>query len=402
MFLHVPTLVAAMVVGYLMLTLQLALSQRGVRARPELLRWTWGSWALLLGFAALGARLVVPLGLSLVLGNSLLCLGMALYHQALRLHLIEGPASGWLLRLLWPVPLALWLVLPLAPHWRSVVVSMMFVLFLLPSVLLLWRHGWRAERALRLVAGTLTLTILALLARCVHALRVPADYADLLQPSLGQGLTFLVSFMALLGAGFGFVLAVFERVASQMEAMASHDGLTGCLNRSTTDALLVHALARAARDRSPLAFVLLDLDHFKQVNDRHGHRMGDQVLRGFAQVARQRLRHADALGRTGGEEFGLVLPATDAAGARRLVEDMRHAIEAMRWHDEQGGAVAVTVSAGIAVAEPGDTLSADRLYGLADQALYEAKRNGRNRVELYGDPLRRQGSLLPPEPAAGV
>ena len=176
--------------------------------------------------------------------------------------------------------------------------------------------------------------------------------------------------------------------------MASHDGLTGCLNRSTTDALLAHALARARREGSPLAFALLDLDHFKQVNDEHGHAAGDEVLRRFARTAQQRLRHADVIGRTGGEEFGLVLPATDAAGARRLVEDIRLAAMALELRDAAGAPIRITVSAGIAVVMPDESLSPERLYGRADQALYEAKRAGRNQVVCYGDANPRQAVLL--------
>jgi diguanylate cyclase (GGDEF)-like protein len=133
-----------------------------------------------------------------------------------------------------------------------------------------------------------------------------------------------------------------------------------------------------------VSFVLLDLDHFKQVNDAHGHRTGDAVLCAFAAAVRARLRASDVFGRTGGEEFGLVLPRTDAAGARWLVEAIRREIEALEVPGEQGQAVKITVSAGVAVAGPQARLSGDRLYGQADQSLYEAKRAGRNRVEVYG------------------
>jgi diguanylate cyclase (GGDEF)-like protein len=170
-----------------------------------------------------------------------------------------------------------------------------------------------------------------------------------------------------------------------MEVMVTHDGLTRCWNRSTTDALLAHEPQRAHRAGTPLAFVLLDLDHFKQVNDGHGHRTGDAVLRACADVLRGRLRASDVFGRTGGEEFGLVLPATDAAGARWLVEAVRHEVEALELASSHDGApVKRTVLAGVAVADPQSSLSGDRLYGQADQSLCEAKRAGRNRVEVYG------------------
>lgn len=386
---HTPTLLVTLLLGFLLLTLELGVAQRGLRARPELRRWTLGNWAMLAGFAMLFARLVLPEWLSLVLGNGLIALGLIAYVQALHLMLRDAAPPRWT----WRVQPALWLAMALLLVWpqalRTAAVSLLFAALLAPGVLLILRHGWRDVRSLRTVAVTLGLAVLALLVRAMHALATPDDYLSVMQPSLGQGVTFLMSFMALLGAGFGFQLAVFERVAQQMEHLASHDGLTGCLNRSTTDALLAHELRRARREgyeSRPVAFVLLDLDHFKQVNDRHGHRTGDAVLQAFVAIARQRLRGSDALGRTGGEEFGLVLPGTDAEGARVLLEAIRQAVAAAPLvTDEVGRPVRVTVSAGIAVAAPDSTISAERLYGRADQALYEAKHGGRNRVEVYGD-----------------
>jgi diguanylate cyclase (GGDEF)-like protein len=395
--LHIPTLMLALLLGFLLLTLELGVSQKGLRARPEIRRWTLGSWALLGGFAALAARAVVPVDLSIVVGNALVCLGMAVYAQALALLLVAREGSrGWLL--LQPL---IWLALVGMLDWplnrRTAVMSLVFAALLAPSVVLILRHGWHAERSLRTVALTMALAMAALLLRAVHAWQTPDDYRDLMQASLGQGLTFLLAFMCLLGAGFGFVLAVFERVAQQMEEAATHDGLTGCWNRSTTDALLEHELQRARRTGTPVAFVLLDLDHFKQVNDQHGHRSGDAVLRCFADTVRGRLRASDVFGRTGGEEFGLVLPGTDMAGARWLVEAVRREVEAMVVPGVNGQPLRVTVSAGIALADaqPGlqATPSGDRLYGQADQALYEAKRNGRNRVEVYGESTGASAAL---------
>ena len=383
--LHIPTLMLALLLGFLLLTLELGVSQKGLRARPELKRWTLGSWALLGGFAALAARPLLPPELSIIAGNALLCLGMAVYAQALSLLLRSQPGPRWLMGLQPLVWLALLLMLDWPLHRRTAVMSLVYVALLAPSVAVIWRHGWHAERSLRTVALTMSLAMAALGLRAVHAWGTPGDYVDLMQASLGQGLTFLFAFMCLLGAGFGFVLAVFERVARQMEDVATHDGLTGCWNRATTDALLEHELQRARRTGTSMAFVLMDLDHFKQVNDQHGHRSGDAVLRHFADTVRGRLRASDVFGRTGGEEFGLVLPGTDRAGARWLVEAIRREVEALTVPGGDGQPLRVTVSAGIAMADVNAALSGDRLYGQADQALYEAKRNGRNRIEVYGE-----------------
>ncbi|WP_284616554.1 GGDEF domain-containing protein [Aquabacterium humicola] len=383
MTLHIPTLMLALLLGFLLLTLELGVALRRLHNRPELRSWTWGCWALFGGFAMLAARLVLPVSMSIVIGNGLICLGILMYTRALYRMLLDAPLPRWQAVGCGGFVLGIVALLPWPLHQRTAVVSLFFVVLLLPAVWVVVRHGWNAERSLRTVAVTMGLAAGALLVRAVHAWFNAAEYTDLLQASLGQGLTFLMSFLSIMGAGFAFVLAVFERVALQMEKLATHDGLTGCLNRSTIDAMLAHALDRGRREGAPVSFVLLDLDHFKLVNDQHGHRTGDAALRAFARTVRERLRASDIFGRTGGEEFGLVLPGTDATGARRLLEQIRAAVEAMPVRDALGHPVRITVSAGLAVADPASGISGDRLYGRADRALYEAKHAGRNRVETY-------------------
>jgi len=381
---HIPTLLLALLLGFALLTLQLAVAQyRGLR-QAALRVWARGCWALLLGLIFLALRPLLPFWLSLLMGNGLLLLGLLFYNQALSLHLRQRGLPPWawaLLPLFW-----LWLGYTLAADWaaapRVVGVSLALALPLLPAVWLLRRHGWQAEASLRAVGLTLGLAAAALLLRSLHAWLRPADYQELLQASPGQGLTFLVGFVGLLGAGFGFVLACFERVARRMEELATLDGLTGCLNRCTTDTLLAHSLERGRREGLPVAFALLDLDHFKQINDRLGHRAGDAALRAFAQEVRSRLRASDVLGRVGGEEFGIILPATDAAGAARLIDEVRGAVAALRLGEAEGPCFGLTVSAGVAVALPDGALTADRLYACADTALYLAKGAGRNCVQL--------------------
>jgi len=389
MLLHIPTLMLALLLGFLLLTLAIGVLQPGLRALPELRCWAQGCWALLAGLSVLASRVMLPLGLPtglpMVLGNALVCFGLARYAQALH-RLLRGDAGPRRPMQLQPVIwLGLVLMLDWPPHQRTALLSLVYALLLAPSVHVILQHGWRAERALRAVTLSLALAMVALLLRAAHALAYPDDEGDLVQASLGQGLTFLVAFICLLGAGFGFIQAVLARVAEPMAHVATHDPLTSCWNRSTTDTLLAHELQRAHRNATPVAFVLLDLDHFKQVNDRHGHRAGDTVLRAFAAVVRRRLRASDVFGRTGGAEFGLVLPATDAAGARWLLEAVRREVEAQDFvHSDGSAPVKLTVSAGVAVADAHSSLSGDRLYGQADQSLYEAKRAGRNRVEVYG------------------
>jgi diguanylate cyclase (GGDEF)-like protein len=164
-----------------------------------------------------------------------------------------------------------------------------------------------------------------------------------------------------------------------IERQALVDGLTGLSNRRHAEDRLESELARAERFGGPLAIVMADLDDFKAVNDVHGHPVGDTVLREFARVLGATVRDADVAGRWGGEEFLLVLPGTDSAGAALLAERIRAHLAERSLLTPEGVPVRVTASFGIAAYEPGQAL--ETLVATADSALYEAKRGGKNRVE---------------------
>ena len=385
--LHPPTLLLAIITGFALLGLVLSLARAGPAPRPELRLWAYGVWALLGGFSLFAVRPWIALWLSVVGGNGLIGLGITLIAAALHRFVLDQSLPRWVWAF-WAASVAGLIMMaswPLAR--RTGVMSIVLAVLLWPSIFLIIRRGWYAERSLRTVATFLGITFVALLARCAHSVFVPEDYAELLQSNLGQGLTYLMGFVGLLGAGIGYLLAGLERAANRMSQLASHDALTGCVNRGTTDAMIEHALQRSRRDGAPLAVALLDIDHFKQVNDVYGHRTGDAMLQAFAKTVSARLRGSDVLGRVGGEEFLMLLPATDGAGAQRVCEDVRAAVAALRIEASDGRPVGVTVSGGIAVAAADSRLDRDRLYGWADQALYQAKAQGRNRmVVASGDP----------------
>ena len=162
------------------------------------------------------------------------------------------------------------------------------------------------------------------------------------------------------------------------EIRAATDGLTGLPNkRAATDALK-RMFAQASTTGSPLALLLLDLDHFKQINDQRGHAVGDQVLANVGAVLRSVLRTRDFVGRNGGEEFAVLLPDTHVPEAVEIAERVRAAIAEISL---PGSDVSVTVSIGVG-GFPDHASTLDRLERLADAALYLAKRQGRNRVEL--------------------
>lgn len=157
----------------------------------------------------------------------------------------------------------------------------------------------------------------------------------------------------------------------------SRDSLTGLLKHTKIAEQLQVEVTRARRSGKPLSFAMLDIDHFKRVNDNYGHPAGDRVIRSLAQMLRQRLRSTDSIGRYGGEEFAVVLPDTDSAGAGALLENLRDAFAALEFEAPGEVTFKATFSAGIVSAT---SLSAVQMTEAADRALYAAKNGGRNRI----------------------
>lgn len=167
-----------------------------------------------------------------------------------------------------------------------------------------------------------------------------------------------------------------------LERLSTTDPVTGLRTRRYVDEALTLEVLRATRYHTPLAAAMADLDHFKQVNDRHGHRAGDAVLAGVSGVLQQTLRASDVAGRYGGEEMLLILPQTEVEGATALAERIRAAVEASPFEVGAERPVRVTLSIGVATLAPGADVAA--LVDCADAALYAAKDAGRNRVVTAG------------------
>jgi len=170
----------------------------------------------------------------------------------------------------------------------------------------------------------------------------------------------------------------------QIREMATTDGLTGLTNHRTFQQAFATMLSRADRRADPLCFILTDIDHFGNLNNTYGHPFGDEVLRQVAAVLQRAVRKIDLAARYGGEEFGVILEGSDVEGGRALAERIRSEIEALVFHHESKGEVRLTSSFGVA-AFPGDGTTKDELIAHADLALYHAKANGRNRVEVFAD-----------------
>jgi diguanylate cyclase (GGDEF)-like protein len=171
----------------------------------------------------------------------------------------------------------------------------------------------------------------------------------------------------------------------QLREQATHDALTGLWNRGAIMQMLNREISRSARRKTPLSIVMGDIDHFKLVNDTHGHLAGDAVLREVARRANDVARGYDSVGRYGGEEFLFVLPHCDSAGVSLVAERMRQRIAEAPAAIGDGATIPITMSLGVATSREGTALDSSAFIGAADAALYRAKQAGRDRVEVAGD-----------------
>jgi diguanylate cyclase (GGDEF)-like protein len=231
----------------------------------------------------------------------------------------------------------------------------------------------------------------AILAACYAACAIvfvmrgfaAAIHADPLQPflapSAGQSVAWLLAASAAIASSFAFLLMHQERAEAEALRLATLDPLTGAYNRHTFREIAEREMSRARRAGQPLSIIMVDIDHFRAVNEKHGERVGDQLLRRLVEVLRGALRKEDMLVRYGGEEFLVLLPDVPGPGAVVVAGRLRKAVAAT---EVEAGALrfALTVSAGVAARLDEGPESVDALVARAEEALALAKRRGRNRV----------------------
>lgn len=391
---HVPTMLAAIIVSSLMMAASLAVV--GWRRRRDGL----GHWAAALLVNAVGHLLLmlrgqIPDALSIVVGNGLLSVVVAGLTVAIyRFHGRDLP---------WP-----WLVIPpvLAAGGAIAFIESYPARVVLVGLVLGLQSAWALVATLQrrhaivgrgwcLLAAGLGLEAVMLLGRSLAALALQEAESSLLQSSGLQTVMFLATLTVVLVSSVGFVFMSRDRDDESNRVLAAMDPLTGVANRRSLIAALDRDVGRALRSRDSIAVMMVDIDHFKHVNDEYGHPAGDQVLCSVVNVLRDRVRSQDLVGRYGGEEFMVVLPDTTLVGAEQLARELCRAVEESRCpvRGPRGNLVAeiaVTVSIGVfgGRLESGD--SWDMLIAAADRALYQAKENGRNRVEVATH-LRRTG-----------
>jgi diguanylate cyclase (GGDEF)-like protein len=352
------------------------------RAYTGVARRSLRIWGVVLLLQALGWVLAALRGqvsdwLSIVLANGVLIASYAETTRALRL-LVGAPQRR---RLLAVIGLAVWLGIVwfgvVQPDYRTRV-DLAALMVAAYTTLLAWplRHALRPDgsTAQRVMLLVMAAAAVAWTLR-LHELHARAT----LQPGLlvatpGNVVTVLYSAIEPVIASIAFLLMYNEFAQTDLRRLARTDPLTGTLNRLGLD----EAAHRLFDDTHGLAVLMLDADHFKAINDRHGHAGGDRVLAALARCIGAGLRPGDLLGRVGGEEFLVLLPRTGLATASTLAERLRVHVASLPLEFD-GLAQAVTVSIGVAARDPAD-FDADALVRRADRALYEAKRAGRNRV----------------------
>lgn len=380
MVVDIPTLLLLISVASMVMAAALVAVLWGGR-RDGLEWWATALCINALAYVLLALRGPIPDDLSMVLGNASASAALSfLLAAVLR---FQGRPLHWHALLAPPVALAILLV-PFRADFPARIVLTNSVMAL-QTAWVLWtlyarRHTTRGRGVVMTMVGMACATV-ALLVRAVSGLLPTPEGQELLQPGIVQAATFMVLFAVLLIASLGFVFMSKERTDEINLHLAAQDELTGVANRRSIIAALDRDVGRAIRTRESMAVMMVDIDHFKHVNDAHGHLAGDHVLRHVVEVVRHRIRAQDIVGRYGGEEFLVLLCDTTAQGAQQLATQLREAVQSSScaWN---GQPLSVTVSVGVfgGRLEPGEIW--DQLIHAADNALYRAKQGGRNRVEV--------------------
>jgi diguanylate cyclase (GGDEF)-like protein len=384
-----PTDVAFVMAG-LMQAVLMAVWLVGAWAAAETRRATL-NWAAYAGTSAVSFVLLVAAlrqgaGGELLRagGNVLQVLGMLALQRGVRYHIGRPvPAHAHTLGLVL-VLAASWLGLDPAHGALRVGVNSAVLTAICLSTAQDLHHHARATLRLRwpaLLALPLLLAGIGFAQRGLRALADPAAVAAQMTTdsalNVGSALAYVVIALAFHAVLMTLVVA---RLVAELRHRSRHDGLTGMLNRRGTEELLAEQLQRSLRSGEPFVVMMLDLDHFKSINDRLGHAGGDLALQHAAAVLHAALRKVDRLGRFGGEEFLALLPAITLAEAQGVAERLRTQLAAAPL-EHAGAVVPLSVSIGLA-AWDGAAEDLSRLLVRADRALYLAKRNGRDRVEL--------------------
>jgi len=379
MTLDISTILVLFILNNLIIAALLAVSFRG-RRTPATDLWIASLLVQSLAWSMYGARGKVPDPVSIILATTLLSLSYAVLTDAF-CQFFEFPLERYWIYIppLLTLVAILWNLDNLAN--RNIAGGLIIGMQFLAAAAMIQTRGdkWRALRTF--ISVTAIVTAAMFFARTIITVYNPAAIPVLPATSPFQTVSFLIGDAARLAFSFGFLLLIEARRSDELSRLAALDPLTEAYNRRTFIELAERELARSRRYSQPLGLMMMDLDHFKQVNDTHGHLAGDAALRQVKKVAENCLRQQDVFGRYGGEEFCVLAPDTDLAGTQALAERLRQGIENRALCLPGGKQLHITASIGVSAIPAGmDTAEFNNLIEFADFALYEAKKQGRNRV----------------------
>ncbi|MYM95193.1 GGDEF domain-containing protein [Duganella vulcania] len=377
----IKTLVLALALGNLSLCAALFFyeqERRRAGLAPASSTWGMAKQCQAVAWALLYLRGTLPDFLTIPIANGVLFAGFALDASALweqagrrvwRRYLLPalGAATGMFS--------GAWL-LELPPAGRIAIGSLAIGLFTIAGAAALGR-GWSAGTLLRryLVLSSLLLA-LAVMARGLLTLLVPEGWGWV-SPAIVQGVGIAALYLMMINSAFAYLLLGREQQLAELARLEVVDALTDVPNRRGFYQTLTPWIALARRPGLPTALIILNLDHFKRVNDSYGHPVGDQVLKAMVDVCKKQLRDSDLMGRLGGAEFAIQLPRTSQEDALMVAERIRNAVAALPV--KAGKAVInMTASLGVTIVRADDTTVS--LFKRADEALQAAKLAGRNRV----------------------
>ncbi|HEY4319358.1 MAG TPA: GGDEF domain-containing protein [Herbaspirillum sp.] len=380
--------------GLLSLAMLMVLGSLLRSGMPGIREWFFANAAMVMSIALLTPRGVIPDFLSIVVANGVLALAGVYYYAGCALFLGRPPHWRWTLggALLQTLAIAWWRYVSDDIPMRVLANTAFNTVICIAAAVLLLRHRPAGRRPYNYwFAASLALAFGVCQAiRGGYFMMLPPQPSNLMMfNSVGSVALLAIGAVILPTLTMACVMLVHDAMMANLEEAGNHDYMTGALTRKRLETLAREQVARAAQSDAPLAFLIIDLDHFKHINDTLGHAAGDEVLREFVRLTRRMLREGDLLGRLGGEEFGILLPRTGMAEALKIAERLREQSEA---HAVSGGFGQCRYSISIGVASSREDETFDRLSAHADRALYAAKHSGRNRV--VGDGQHAVAAML--------
>ena len=381
MILDLRTLLTVMIATSLLLAMSL-LAAVGPRFRDGLGKWTAAMTVQAAVFGLYMAHGIWPDLATTVVSNALFATCLTLQAAAISEFHGKNMSRWWHLLPMLLVGVLFALVIDKFPV-QVILSGAIFGSGMLSLAILVQRLNPESRGSARwlLLTGYLVGTA-TMFARALVNIVEPGSIPGVLIATSFQGTTFLCFLAVILVTSVGFLLLHKERSEEAAQKLALTDPLTGAFNRRTFLELAEKEIARTRRARGSLSIVMIDLDNFKQVNDRNGHLAGDEVLKGVVIVVQTCLRKEDLLVRYGGEEFCILLPGVAIDRTALLAERIREAVEqaSFSFNDKT---LQVTISIGLSALSPDGSEGIDKLVNRADEALYTAKKAGRNRVVAF-------------------